>query len=105
MIRKLLFVLLGCLFAGTAANAGNCRGAACRDTGFGKDANGCLEIRNSGREDIEITVYTSSSGPITVQIASGATEKVFKPGRICVPAADYVRSDVQVVGGVFSPSR
>ena len=104
MIRKLLLLSLGCLFA-ASASAGTCRGEACRYTLFGKDKEGCMEIRNSGREDIEVTVYAAGSGPITVRVASGDTEKVYKAGRICVPAADYVRSDSQFAGGVFAPTR
>jgi hypothetical protein len=83
----------------SAANAGNCRGAACREARFGEDAKGCLEIRNTGREDIEVTVYTTAVGPITVRIASGDAEIIYKTGRMCVPATDYVRSDAQFVGG------
>ena len=82
-----------------------CQGQACRDTYFGKDKDGCLEIRNSSRDDIEVTVYTTATGSITVRVASGDTEKVYKTGRMCVPAADYVRSDAEFAGGIFAPSR
>jgi hypothetical protein len=105
MVRKWLLVALGCLGAATGAHAGNCRGAACRDASFGNDAKGCLEIQNRGTKDMEITVYTASSGPITVRIASGSTETIYKAGRMCVPAADYVRSDAKYTGGVFAPTR
>ena len=105
MIRKLLIILSGCLFAATALGAGACRGNACRYTYFGKDADGCLEIRNAGREDIEVTVYTAASGAITVRVLSGDTEKVYKTSRMCVPAADYVRADAKFDVGVFTPSR
>ena len=104
MVRKLLLLSLGWFFA-TSANAGTCRGEACRYTQFGTDKEGCIEIRNSGREDIEVTVYSAGSGPITMRIASGDTEKVYKTGRVCVPAADYVRSDSKLAGGIFAPSR
>ena len=45
MIRKLLLVSLGCLYAASALGAGACQGDACRYTYFGKDEDGCLEIR------------------------------------------------------------
>ena len=48
MIRKLLFVSLGCACAASALG-GACHGQACRYTYFDKDADGCLEIRNAGR--------------------------------------------------------
>jgi hypothetical protein len=105
MARKLLLISLACLYAASAAHAGNCRGQACMHIKFGEDKDGCLEIRNSGRNDVEVTVYTAGSGPITVLVASGDFEKVYKAGRMCVPAADYVRSDAQFAGGIFSPSR
>jgi len=105
MIRKWLLVSLGCLLVAPAVNAGTCRGGPCRYLQFGKDKEGCLEVRNSGREDIEVTVYVASGGSIRVQVAAGDTEKVYKAGRICIPVADYVRSDAQVSGGIFSPSR
>ena len=76
---------------------------ACRYTYFGKDADGCLEIRNAGREDIQVTVYTTASGAITLRVSSGDTEKVYKTGRTCVPAADYVRADAKFDGGIFAP--
>jgi|SRR5690348_2596913 len=104
MIRKMLLASLGGLFVASVASAGNCRGGACHYTTFGADKNGCLEIRNSGRDDIEVTVYTTSSGPITVRIARGDTEKVYKSGRMCVLATDYVRSDAQYTGGTLTPS-
>ena len=104
MIRKLLLVVLGCVGA-TSALGGACQGQACRYTFFDKDADGCLEIRNSGPEDIEVKVYTAASGTITLRVAGGDTEKVYKTGRMCVPAADYVRSDAKLAGGIFSPSR
>ena len=102
MLRKLLIISL-CLSAATALGAGACKGKACRYTLFGEDANGCLEIRNTGREDIQVTVYTAGSGAITVRVMSGHTEKLFKTGRTCVPAADYVRADSEFDGGVFAP--
>ena len=105
MFRKLLIILSGCLFAATALGAGACKGQACRYTYFGKDENGCLEIRNSGREDIQVTVYTAGSGAITVRVMSGHTEKVYKTGRTCVPAVDYVRADAEFEGGIFAPPR
>jgi hypothetical protein len=103
MMRKLLIILSVCLFASTALAAGACRGKACRYTYFGKDAGGCLEIRNDGREDIQVTVYTSGSGTIRVRVFSGHTEKVYKTGRTCVPAADYVRADSEFDGEVLAP--
>ena len=102
MARKLL-VMLFCLFATTALGAGACRGKACQYTFFGQDADGCLEIRNAGREDIQVTVYTAGSGAITLRILSGHTEKVYKTSRKCVPAVDYVRADAELDGGVFAP--
>ena len=105
MIRKLLLVSLGCLCAASALGAGACKGQACNDTYFSKDADGCLEIRNSGNEDIEVMVYTRSSGTIRVRVGMGDTEKVYKPGRICVPAADYVRADAKFLSGIFAPPR
>jgi hypothetical protein len=104
MFRKLLLVLVGCLVSATAMGAA-CRGKACAYAYFGKDSDGCLEIRNGGRDDIQVTVYTAGSGAITVRIASGDTEKVYKTGRTCVPAADYVRADAEFDGGVFAPPR
>ena len=65
----------------------------------------CLEIRNAGREDIEVTVYTSASGTFRVRVAAVDTEKIYKTGRMCVPAADYVRSEAKFVGDIFEPSR
>ena len=47
-----------CLFVRDRAWCGACHGQACRYAFFGKDAEGCLEIRNGGREDIQVTVYT-----------------------------------------------
>ena len=105
MIRKLLLVSFGCLYAASALGIGACQGQACRYTYFDKDKDGCLEIRNTAREDIEVTVYTAASGPITVRVAKGDTEKVYKTGRMCVPAADYVRSEAEYTGGIFAPSR
>jgi hypothetical protein len=102
MFRKLLLVSVGCLIAGSAFG-GACRGKGCVYAYFGKDAEGCLEIRNAGREDIQVTVYTAGSGPITVRIMSGHTEKVYKTSRTCVPAVDYVRADAELDGGVFAP--
>ena len=104
MVRKLLLLSLG-FFSATSVSAGTCRGEACRYTLFGTDKDGCMEIRNSGREDIEVTVYSAGGGPITLRIASGDTEKVYKTGRVCVPAADYVRSDSKLAGGIFAPTR
>ncbi len=104
MFRKLLFVTLGCLIS-ASATAGACRGKACAYTYFGKDADGCLEIRNGGRDDIQITVYTAGSGAITLRIASGDTQKVYKTGRTCVAAVDYVRADAEYDGGIFAPQR
>lgn len=103
MLKKLLILLAGCLFATAALGAGACRGAACRYAFFGKDAEGCMEIRNAGREDIQVTVYTTSAGAITLRVLSGHTEKVYKSGRLCVPVADYVRADAEFEGGIFSP--
>src|SRR6185295_10970885 len=103
MLRKFLILLTGCLFATAALGAGACHGKACRYTYFGKDDKGCLEIRNAGREDIQVTVYTTGSGAITVRVLSGQTEKVYKTSRLCVPAADYVRADSVFEGGIFAP--
>ena len=103
MFRKPLILLAGCLFATAALGAGACRGNACRYTYFDKDDKGCMEIRNTGREDIQVTVYTAGSGVITVRVLSGQTEKVYKTGRLCVPAADYVRADAKFDGGIFAP--
>lgn len=103
MLRKLSILLAGCVFATAALSAGACRGNACRYTYFDKDSEGCMEIRNAGREDIRVTVYTAGSGAITVRVLSGHTEKVYKTGRLCVPAADYVRADAEFEGGVFVP--
>lgn len=105
MFRKSLIILFGCLFAASALGAGACKGKACRYTYFGKDADGCLEIRNAGRDDIQVTVYTAGSGAITVRVMSGHTEKLYKTSRTCVPAADYVRADSEFQGGVFAPPR
>jgi len=105
MVTKLLLAFLGCLCVASAAHAGNCRGKACYYATFSEDAKGCLEIRNSGREDIEVLVYTSHSVPTRVRVAGGDTEKVFKTGRICIPAADYLRSEAEFIAGVFAPSR
>ena len=105
MIRKLLLATLACLCAASAAQAGSCRGKACYYVTFGEDSKGCLEIRNSGREDVEVLVYTSHSVPTRVLVAGGMAEKVFKVGRVCIPAADYLRSEAEVVAGIFSPSR
>ena len=104
MFRKLLLVTVSCLFSAMAFG-GACRGKACAYTYFGKDADGCLEIRNGGRDDIQVTVYTVGSGAITVRIASGDTGKVYKTGRNCVPATDYVRADAEFDGGIFAPPR
>ena len=103
MFRKLLFVSC-CLLSATALG-GACRGKACAYALFGKDADGCLEIRNSGRDDIQVTVYTAGSGAITVRIASGDTQVVYKTSRTCVPAVDYVRADAEFDGGIFAPPR
>jgi len=105
MIRKLLLASLGCLYAASALGAGACQGDACRYTFFGQDKDGCLEIRNSGRDDMEITVYTVASSTIRVRVAAGDTEKIYKAGRMCVPATDYVRSEAKFVGNIFEPSR
>ncbi len=102
MFRRLLLVTVGFLLSATAWG-GACKGQACSYALFGQDADGCLEIRNSGREDIQITVYTAGSGAITVRIMSGHTEKVYKTSRTCVPAVDYVRADAEFEGGIFSP--
>ena len=102
MFRKVLLIFASCLLTATAWG-GACAGQACRYALFGKDAEGCLEIRNSGREDIQVTVYTAGSGAITVRIMSGHTEKVYKTSRTCVPAVDYVRADAKLEGGIFSP--
>jgi len=100
MFRKLLFV--SCLLPATAWG-GACAGQGCRYAFFGKDENGCLEIRNSGREDIQVTVYTAGSGAISFFNDTGPTEKVYKTSRTCVPAVDYVRADAKLEGGIFSP--
>jgi len=105
MLRKLLLLLTGCLVASAAVGAGACRGNACRYTYFDKDDKGCMEIRNAGREDIRVKVYTAGSGVIMVRVLSGQTEKVYKPGRLCVQAADYVRADAEFDGGIFAPPR
>ena len=102
MFRKFLLVTMGCLCAASAF-AGACRGKPCAYTYFSKDENGCLEIRNGGRDDIQVTVYTAGSGAITVRIASGDTQKVYKTSRTCVPAVDYVRADAEYDGGIFAP--
>jgi hypothetical protein len=104
MLWKLLLVTLGCLYAASAI-AGGCQGQACRYLYFGEDKQGCLEIRNSGREDVEVMVYSGVSVPTTVRVAGGDTEKVYKTGRTCIPAADYRRSEAQFAGGPFSPAR
>ncbi len=104
MFRKLLLVTVGCLLSATAWG-GACKGQACTYALFGQDADGCLEIRNGGRDDIQVTVYTVGSGAITVRIASGDTQKVYKVSRTCVPAADYVRADAEYDGGIFAPPR
>lgn len=103
MLRKLLILVTGCLFATATLGAGACRGNACRYIYFGEDSQKCLEIRNAGREDISVTVYTTASGAITVRVLSGHTEKVYKSGRLCVSAAQYVRADAEFEGGVFAP--
>ena len=103
MLRKLLITLLGCLIATTAMGAGACKGKGCRYTYFEKDAQGCLLIRNAGREDLQVTVYTAGSGAIRVRVMSGATETVYKTSRTCVPAVDYVRADSELDGGIFGP--
>ncbi len=102
MFRKLLLIFASCLLTATAWG-GACAGQACRYALFGKDAEGCLEIRNSGREDIQVTVYTAGSGAITLRVMGGQTEKVYKTSRTCVPAVDYVRADAKLEGGIFSP--
>jgi hypothetical protein len=104
MFRKLLLVAVGCLLSASALG-GACRGKACAFTYFGKDADGCLEILNRGRDDIQVTVYTAGSGAITVRIPSGETQKVYKTSRTCVPAEDYVRADAEYDGGIFAPPR
>jgi hypothetical protein len=103
MLKKAFFVSFGLLVA-TAAFGGGCHGQACRYSLFGKDAQGCLEIQNSGREDIEITVYTASSGARTLRVRAGETEKVYKIARQCVLAVDYIRAEAKYDGGIFSPS-
>ena len=103
MLRKLLILVTGSLVTTAALGAGACRGNACRYTYFGEDPQKCLEIRNAGREDISVTVYTTASGAITVRVLSGHTEKVYKSGRLCVPATQYVRADAEFAGGVFAP--
>jgi hypothetical protein len=104
MFRKLLFVALSSLLSATAFG-GACRGQPCAFIYFSKDADGCLEIRNGGRDDIQVTVYTAGSGAITVRIASGDTQKVYKTSRACVPAVDYMRADAEYDGGIFAPRR
>ena len=104
LLRKLVLVSSGCLFA-TAAIAGACRGEPCRYILFDKDKEGCLEIRNTSRQDIQITVYTAGSGTLRLRVAKGDSEKLYKTGRICVPAADYVRADAEYEGDIFAPSR
>ena len=103
MLQKFLIALFGCLVASSALAAGACKGKACRYTYFEQDADGCLSIRNAGREDIQVTVYTAGSGAITIRVMSGHTEKVYKTSRVCVPATDYVRADSEFDGGVFAP--
>jgi hypothetical protein len=102
MFRKLVLVSIGCLFAASAFG-GACHGKGCVYAFFSKDAEGCLEIRNGGREDIQVTVYTAGSGAITVRILSGETQKVYKTSRTCVPAVDYVRAEAELDGGIFAP--
>ena len=102
MFRKLLLVAVGSLTAASAFG-GACHGRGCAYVYFGKDSEGCLEIRNGGREDIQVTVYTTGSGAITVRIPSGDTQKVYKTSRTCVPAVDYVRADAELDGGIFAP--
>jgi len=102
MFRKLLLIFASCLLTATAWG-GACAGQACRYALFGKDAEGCLEIRNSGREDIQVTVYTAGSGAIMLRNERATTEKVYKTSRTCVPAVDYVRADAKLEGGIFSP--
>ena len=103
MLRNLLITLSGCLIATAAMGAGACRGKGCRYTFFAEDSQGCLQIRNAGREDLRVTVYTVGSGSITVRVMSGQTETVFKTSRMCLPAADYVRADSELDGGIFAP--
>jgi len=104
LLGKWLLVSSGCLFA-TAAIAGACHGEPCRFILFDKDKEGCLEIRNTGRNDIQVTVYTVGSGTLRIRVAKGDTEKLYKTGRMCVPAADYVRADAEYEGDIFSPTR
>ena len=105
MIRKLLLVSFGCLFAASALGAGACQGQACRYTYFGKDADGCLEIRNTAGKTSRSRCTPPPAVAITVRVAAGHTEKVYKTGRMCVPAVDYVRSDAEFNGGIFAPPR
>jgi len=103
MLRKITITLFGCLIATSAMGAGACKGKGCRYTFFTEDSQGCLQIRNAGREDIQVTVYTAGSGAIRVRVMSGQTETVYKTSRTCVPAKDYVRADSELDGGIFAP--
>jgi hypothetical protein len=102
-MRKSLIILSACLFTSTILAAGACRGNACGYTYFSEDVQGCLEIRNAGRKDIQVTVYTAVSGPITVRVLGGHTEKIYTTSRRCLPATDYLRVDSEFDGGVFGP--
>ena len=54
---------------------------------------------------MEVTAYTVASSTIRVRVVTGDTEKIYKTGRMCVPATDYVRSEAKFVGNIFEPSR
>ena len=103
MLRKLSITLSACLLATSAFGAGACKGKGCRYTCFEKDTQGCLTVRNTGREDIQVTVYTAGSGAISLRVMGGHTETVYRISRNCVPADDYVRADSELAGGVFAP--
>ena len=102
MLNKLTFALLGCLVP-LAATAGACHGSACRYLFIGKDDQGCLEFQNTGRDDMQITVYTAGSGALQLTVAGGFTEKLYRTGRQCILAVDYVRSEAEFEGGIFAP--
>ena len=103
MFRKLLLVTARLPAVRDRPGAAPARDKPVVTRSSARTRNGCLEIRNSGREDIQVTVYTAGSGAITVRIMSGHTEKVYKTSRTCVPAVDYVRADAEFEGGIFAP--
>jgi hypothetical protein len=91
-----LGLALGLLFA-ASADAGACRGNACRDTWFDKDKDGCLMVRNRGQLTIQVSIM-STHGTQYLRLYSGDYEKVYYIGRKCVMAVDYVRSESKFEG-------